>query len=178
MATNLTGRNHEKDSPPACKNVRGLVNIFKVHSHESFFLAQYAENVGSGTTDMIRICREAGLRPPVYQYEHGTFRTIIYRNTQRDFEKRAGNCVGNPPQNEGNRVGNRVGNHRKAILQVLLKNPEITQKELAAQIGIAQKSIERNISWLKQNGYLNREGNNRTGRWIVLSGNDTPDQKP
>ena len=44
---------------------------FNPNIAEALYLTRYAENAGSGTTDMIRLCREAGLRPPVYQYDHG-----------------------------------------------------------------------------------------------------------
>ena len=144
------------------------------HIAESFFLAQYAENVGSGTTDMIRICREAGLRPPVYQYEHGTFRTIIYRNTNRLSDRLSDQLS----DKLSDRLSDKLSDRRIAILQKMIGDPQISLTDLAQQTGISRAAIIKNIAWLKENGYLKREGNNRQGRWIVLSGNDTPDQEP
>ena len=144
------------------------------HIAESFFLAQYAENVGSGTTDMIRICREAGLRPPVYQYEHGTFRTIIYRNTNRLSDRLSDQLS----DKLSDRLSDKLSDRRIAILQKMIGDPQISLTDLAQQTGISRAAIIKNIAWLKENGYLKREGNNRQGHWVVLSGNDTPEQKP
>ena len=44
----------------------------------ALYLTRYAENAGSGTTDIIRLCREAGLKDPVYESDHGTFSITIY----------------------------------------------------------------------------------------------------
>lgn len=34
--------------------------------------------------------------------------------------------------------------------------------------GIPVRTIDRDIAWLKENGYLKREGSDRSGTWIVL----------
>jgi predicted HTH transcriptional regulator len=47
---------------------------------EPMYLAQYIERMGTGTGDMIRHCREAGLPEPEFSLSNG-FRIIIRRKT-------------------------------------------------------------------------------------------------
>jgi len=46
---------------------------------EPLFLAGYIERAGTGTLDMIGLCREAGLRPPEFRQDAGQFVQTIWR---------------------------------------------------------------------------------------------------
>lgn len=48
---------------------------------EPLFLAKYIEKVGSGTVDMIRLCKEAGLGSPSFRIQGGNFVFTITRDT-------------------------------------------------------------------------------------------------
>ena len=54
------------------------------------------------------------------------------------------------------------------MLQAVIANPAITQKELAASIGKSERTIKRRMTDLQEKGYLRREGGKRSGRWEVL----------
>ncbi len=47
---------------------------------EPLFLAHYIERAGTGTLDMIRLCREAGLPEPEFRSEGERFVTVIWRD--------------------------------------------------------------------------------------------------
>ena len=136
---------------------------YNPHIANSLFLTRYAENAGSGTTDMIRLCREAGLKDPVFESDQGVFSTTIYRNAQPGLS---------------NQLSNQLSNLRNDILLAFSANPNLTIAKMAKQMGISETGINKNIAWLKDNHYLDREGNNRSGRWIVLNGNDPADKNP
>ncbi len=51
------------------------------------------------------------------------------------------------------------------IIKEIEKNNNITQTELAKNIGINEKNIRNNIKKLKELGILERIGNTRTGYW-------------
>lgn len=55
-----------------------------------------------------------------------------------------------------------------AVLQTVIANPAITQKELAAAIGKSERTIKRRMTDLQEKGYLRREGGKRSGHWEVL----------
>ncbi len=48
---------------------------------EPFFLTKYIEKAGSGTVDMLKRCRKAGLRSPEFRIDSGFFILIIWRKT-------------------------------------------------------------------------------------------------
>ena len=55
-----------------------------------------------------------------------------------------------------------------AVLQTVIANPAITQKELAAAIGKSERTIKRRMTDLQEKGYLRRGGGKRSGHWEVL----------
>lgn len=44
----------------------------------------------------------------------------------------------------------------------------ITIKQLATRLGVSEKTIKRDISSLRTNGMVYREGADKTGLWIVV----------
>ena len=47
------------------------------------------------------------------------------------------------------------------------ENPLITQVKLMEEFGLSRKQIQNIIQYLRQNGLVEREGSNRSGKWIV-----------
>lgn len=47
------------------------------------------------------------------------------------------------------------------------ENPFITQVKLMEEFNLSRKQIQNIIQYLRQNGMVDREGSNRSGKWIV-----------
>ena len=77
-------------------------------------------------------------------------------------------------QQVGNKVGNEVGNkkplnsRRKKIIAEMRDNPNVTTAELHTMLGISETAVENNITFLKDNGYIERVGAKKNGYWKVL----------
>ena len=56
-----------------------------------------------------------------------------------------------------------------AIINELISNPAITQKELAAVIGKSERTIKTRTVEMQEKGLICRENGKRSGRWIVLT---------
>ena len=77
----------------------------------------------------------------------------------------------------GNKVGNKVGNrkdkgltnNRQLILQEIRNNPNITTVQLSKAINISETAIDNNLKYLKENGYIKRNGSNKTGYWEIIN---------
>lgn len=73
----------------------------------------------------------------------------------------------------GYKVGETVGNkkplnaRRQIIISEMRDNPNITMVELHRVLGISETAVENKISFLKENGYIERIGSNRAGYWKV-----------
>jgi ATP-dependent DNA helicase RecG len=72
------------------------------------------------------------------------------------------------------RVGKASGKCREStektpikILDACRERNSITIPELASRIGITERSVERNIRKLQQDGLLKRVGGRKEGRWVV-----------
>ena len=59
------------------------------------------------------------------------------------------------------------------ILQLLQVNPAILQKELATMLHLSDRTIERHIRQLKEQGKLTRIGGRQKGSWLVNVGKAT-----
>ena len=62
----------------------------------------------------------------------------------------------------------RKGAERKQdILDKLAENPTMTQAKLMEEFCLTRKQIQKTIKELQEEGLLEREGSNRSGKWIV-----------
>lgn len=48
------------------------------------------------------------------------------------------------------------------------ENPYITRKELSGKLGISIDGVKYHIKHLNKDGFLKREGSNRSSKWIVI----------
>ena len=71
-------------------------------------------------------------------------------------------------------VGKKVGNkkplnaNREKIIAEMRDNPNITTSQLHVILGISETAVGNNITFLKENGYIERIGAKRGGYWKVL----------
>ena len=64
-------------------------------------------------------------------------------------------------------IKNEAENMRERLLLLVRKNPSMTVKQMASELGISIRQAERIVSSLKQDKKLVRIGANRNGRWEV-----------
>lgn len=55
----------------------------------------------------------------------------------------------------------------KKILDLLEENPTMTQTMLMDILNLSRKQVQKAIKELQEQDMLEREGSNRSGRWIV-----------
>ena len=67
-------------------------------------------------------------------------------------------------------VGLNVGLNKteKKVVSLLVKNPKYTSDELAAEIGVTKRTIERAFISLQKKKVIERIGSKRDGSWIVI----------
>ena len=52
-------------------------------------------------------------------------------------------------------------------MMALQENPNLKQKELVEKAGISISTVQREIKWLSENGYIIRVGSKKKGYWEV-----------
>ena len=57
---------------------------------------------------------------------------------------------------------------QEKLIELIKKNPQITQTEMANKLGITRDGISYNIKILKENGIIDRIGSTKKGSWKIL----------
>ncbi|MDE7396508.1 MAG: winged helix-turn-helix transcriptional regulator [Muribaculum sp.] len=70
--------------------------------------------------------------------------------------------------NSQNDTVNELKEGLKRIYTAIRKNPEITHSQLMEIFNISESTAKRATRDLKKLGYIEREGSDKTGRWVVL----------
>lgn len=72
-------------------------------------------------------------------------------------------------KDENKPSSNSLSAKRKEMIDFIKRDPKITKQKLAERIGISTTAVDKNISYLKDHGYLKRIGSNKTGYWQALN---------
>lgn len=137
---------------------------------ESLYLAQYIERMGTGTGDMIRLCRDAGLPEPLFGYRGGFLTTVFRGSVEAESVDKSSGKPGAKSTGKGTvkSSGKRLGRTAKKIVELLQKQPEMTIPELAKAVQITERGIEKQIAKLREDEIIARIGPARGGHWEVL----------
>ena len=126
----------------------------------------YMEKRGSGLTriyietqSLKGFCEE---RKPEFKSTPTQFMTTIYSTMM--------------PNNVGDDVGDDVGDlltskltdRQREIISILKKHPTSTAKQMSETLSVSQRTIERDLSALKELHLLEHEGKDNDGRWVIL----------
>lgn len=110
----------------------------------------YMEKRGSGLT---RICNETkaldGYKDelkPAFKSTPTQFQTIIYASSDTP--------------NVGNKSKTQLTDRQQKILKIINKAPTVTARKMSETLSVNQRTIERDISYLKKIGVLKHEGKN------------------
>ena len=123
----------------------------------------YMEKRGSGLS---RICNETkalgGYKEelkPVFKSTPNQFQTIIF----------ASEIASNVGDNVGDVSEIKLSERQQNIVDLIKKLPTITGKQMSETLSVSQRTIERDLSAMKEMGILKREGKDNDGIWAILS---------
>lgn len=85
--------------------------------------------------------------------------TVIFRRPI-EFEKWVDRWV--------DRWVDNLSENRIKILKNIYLNPKISKRELESIVGLNGSAIDKNIDFLKDLGLLERQGNTKSGYWIII----------
>lgn len=135
-------------------------------SHESFpynqnmahalYRSTFLENWGSGIHRIIEACREQGVEEPSWRWD-GAFVYVTF--------KRPGKVTSDAhkEQSGGNVAQNVAQSLDEQIIRIIKSNPCIKRDDIAEQLSVTKKTIERHL----KNLGIKWEGHSKTGHWIL-----------
>jgi ATP-dependent DNA helicase RecG len=125
------------------------------------------ERIGMGIKRMRDLCREAGLKEPVFEIDP-FFKVIFYRDPEYSLKKQAG-TVEKTAQKTTQKTAQKTTQKQTDILAYLSKNPKAGRDEIAQNIkGITESGVKYNLKALQDKGLLKRVGSAKGGHWEVI----------
>lgn len=152
----------------------------------AFAYMNLVEAWGSGIPKLMQAMQEYGLREPEFIDMEVAFRINLYRGQNEVIEVKNRDHDLNHGSNDLNRELDDL-NHEPVDLdrdsndpnhdpkddleiqlsEMIYKNPELTQKELAKALAVSTATIKRMLTKMQHEGKVIREGSNRKGKWIL-----------
>ena len=123
---------------------------------ETLYKCTWLESWGSGVGRMREACLKQHLAAPYYELRPSGIAIVFKRNLSIHGE------------NIGENIGENLLTERQQLIYNSIKeNGENTAKDLARIHGLSQRTVEREISFLRHNGYIDKDGTKK-GVWIIL----------
>jgi predicted HTH transcriptional regulator len=111
---------------------------------------------------------EAGLKEPVFE-ANGFFRAVFHRSAEFSLKRseEPAEVVSKGGQTSGQIKWSELSEKRRAVLEVIKKNPMISRENISEFLGINQSAVQKHIERLKSGGFLRRVGPDMGGHWDV-----------
>ena len=159
------------ESPGNLPGIVRLNNMRQVHFSRNPKIAaflheyDYVQEFGEGVDRMYKEMEKAGLPAPEYKDVAFMLHATI-RNGINVVDNVADSVVDNVADNHAAVI--KLSATEQEILEHLQNSPTLSAKELAALLHKTPRTIQRNMTALKEKGLLRREGSDRKGKWILL----------
>ena len=145
----------------------------------AFAYMKIIEKWGTGIPRLFETCEEYGLPKPELIDFDGDFRVNMYRKAETSVEnttqgttqadRNTTQATQNTTQDTTQAVQISLGEKDKMLLQLLVENPNITQRDMAGKLGWKTDTVKYYLNKLKKKGILKRFGTSQNGYWKVIS---------
>lgn len=135
----------------------------------------YLENWGSGAKRIIDACRAQNVEDPTWS-DNGGFITVTFKrpnyasnpneNLEDNVAPNKSGVVLNVAQSTDNVAPNEEDVAQSLddrILQIIKSNPTIKREDIATQLSVNKKTIERHLKYLG----IKWDGHSKTGHWHI-----------
>ena len=150
----------------------------------TFRYAGFVEKFGTGIPKMLNACKADGNPEPEYRIYEKSISLVLKPSekymllVEQLYGRNANDTCQNTDvvDNVADVVDNVVDdNHvlsvhdrRRKMIELISSNASISIAELALIMSVTKRTVDRDFAWLKERGYISREGNSKKGYWKVL----------
>ena len=138
-----------------------------------FNMIGIGERAGSGIPDIYQVWENEGWPMPVVEESYNPDRTrlslefvkkqTIKTNELEKEPKRSQKGAEKEPKRS-----QKGAERKREILELIKANPTITQTEIMKELDLTRKQVQKDMNELKERHIIEREGTNRSGRWIIV----------
>ncbi len=130
------------------------------------YLTAYLERWGTGVERIVQICKEYGVPEPEWTATAHDVTVTFWRKSKENKSQNGENFVGN--------VGDdKLTERQRIICNAIKTDGNVTAKTLAvtlaATLAVSARTIERELNFLRKEGYIIKEGKSNKGVWKVLN---------
>ena len=86
-------------------------------------------------------------------------------NTEDEFDEKFG-------KEFGVKFGVKFGVNERKVLLLLASNPSLSAENIAAQIGLTKRGVEKQLKKFRDLGIITRQGSDKTGHWEIVKEED------
>lgn len=129
------------------------------------------EKWGTGIPRILRECVEYGLPEPKLIDFDGDFRVNMYRKQKNESILKTTQTKENPTQSSVQPVDFQFTKKDREILKVIRKNPGLTQREIALELGWTVDRVKYYLNKMKKKQVIKRVGSRHKGYWKILAQN-------
>ena len=130
-----------------------------------FSLVGIGERAGSGLMKIEVAWKEENLPAPILSEQFNPDRTILVLPLTQNDGVKDGVNVGT---NVGVNVGTKLTKTERKIFELLGNNGRVTASDLAAEIVVDVRTIERGLKKLKDKNFIEHVGPTKSGEWKIL----------
>ena len=141
----------------------------------TFFRAGFIESWGRGIKEIRSICKDYGTKEPLFEVDQDcVFVTFYPLESELAVEKNYGENIETRAKTENSREKSRVKaengreKSREKIIQFIKDDGSVTTEQMAINLNLSIKTIEKHIKNLKLDGKIRRVGPDKGGHWEIL----------
>jgi len=124
---------------------------------ETLYKCTWLESWGSGVCRMTDACRSHGLDEPFYELRPGGVAIVFKRKSIPIVDSGV----------DGD-VDSQLTERQSAMLKILSMDGDTTAMQLARVFSVSKRTIDRELSYLRKNGYINKTSSDTRSPWEVL----------
>jgi predicted HTH transcriptional regulator len=117
------------------------------------------DKVGTGTEDIVNLCKEKGLKTPEYHQEED-FRVVIWRNDPEVIQNDPEVIQTDPEVIQTNLE------LVQAVFDLINENHSISRAVLAKKLGTSERQVRKAIDALRNNRIRRKGGD--SGEWEII----------
>ena len=121
---------------------------------DPLFWTGYVDKVGTGTEDIVNLCKDKGLKVPEYHQEED-FRVVIWRKGDPDVIQSDPDVIQSDP------------GLVQAVYELIKENHSISRAALADRLGTSERQVRKAIDVLRDKKIRRRGGD--SSEWEILT---------
>lgn len=114
---------------------------------------------------MFSACKEYGIREPELLEIGNSFRVNIYRPSYNVLKR--GSPKSSPKNSPKNSLKG-LNSTQQKIVEMIQENPKVTQADMAEEIRISKRAVQKSIREMADKGIIERVGAAKGGYWKVI----------